>query len=321
MPKPGDRDPDYNLFRRGQTWWCRYVLAGTQRWVSLRTTDVKAARRARDRLLKEAAGLREGHGPVVVRKWEDAVEAFLTMQETLVRGRALSTRTASRYESSIVQISEALEGIPLADITSATVLDYVVARREEGRSASTIRNDLTAWSRVMNVAEAYRWVDGNPARVFDRRTFIGRDADLLVPPTDAQVHRLIEEIGTWASDMADLVRWLRETGMRLAEALHIRRADAHTDGLHATLRQGVKRNRGGLKTRTIHLGRAAALLARMPKEGRLFAPLPTDSAAVSTRYGQWCRQQQARENCSATIWMRARIASPDLLLSWGRCLT
>ncbi|MBX6741419.1 MAG: site-specific integrase [Acetobacteraceae bacterium] len=87
--------------------------------------------------------------------------------------------------------------------------------------------------------------------------------------------------------------------MRLAEALHLQRADFRPDGLHATLRRGVKRNRSGLKTRTIQLGRASAMLARLPAQGRLFPRLPEDSAAVSTRYGQWCRQRQARENRAA----------------------
>ncbi|MBX6741418.1 MAG: hypothetical protein IRY87_05125 [Acetobacteraceae bacterium] len=119
---------------------------------------------------------------------------------------SLSATAAARYQTSIVQLSQALEGTPLADITTATVLDYVVARREEDRSASTIRNDLTAWSHVLNVAVTYQWIESNPARAFDRQTYIGRDADLLNAPTDPQVQQLIEEVGAWSTDMADLIR-------------------------------------------------------------------------------------------------------------------
>jgi integrase len=72
--------------------------------------------------------------------------------------------------------------------------------------------------------------------------------------------------------MADLVVWLRETGMRLGEALAAECSDVHPDGRQITLRRGVKRNRHGAKTRTIDLGRAAELLPRLEQTGRLFRP-------------------------------------------------
>ncbi|MBV1798724.1 tyrosine-type recombinase/integrase [Siccirubricoccus sp. G192] len=307
MPKPKKPDPDHNLYRRGETWWCRYVLAGIEQRVSLRTTDVKAARRARDRLLRDAAAQREGRGPEPIHKWEDAVEAYLAIQETLVRSGSLSARTAARYETSLIQLSETLEGTVLTEITTATVLDFVIARREDDLSSSTIRNDLTAWSRVLSVAATLGWIEINPARNFDRKTYIGRDADLLNPPVDAEVQALFEEVATWSEDIADLIRWLRETGMRLAEGLAIERGDIHPDGRHATLRRGVKRNSHGLKTRTIDLGRAADMLPRLPLRGRLFPSLSLDSAVVSTRYGQWRRQRQGRENREAAAQGRAPV--------------
>jgi integrase len=53
--------------------------------------------------------------------------------------------------------------------------------------------------------------------------------------------------------------------------------------------------------RTISLGRAAEMLRDLPANGRLFPRLHTDSAVVSTRYGQWKRQKQARENRAAEL--------------------
>jgi integrase len=92
--------------------------------------------------------------------------------------------------------------------------------------------------------------------------------------------------------------------MRLGELLNLRTGDIHPCGTKATLRLGVKRNRGadgGPMTRTINLGRAAPLLAELPRQGRLFAALPADSAVVSTRYGQWRRQKQGREDRAAAM--------------------
>ena len=107
---------------------------------------------------------------------------------------------------------------------------------------------------------------------------------------------LIGEVAAWFGNMAELIRRLRETGLRLGEALAIERGDIHPDGRHATLRRRVKRNGQGLKTRTGDLGRAADML---PAWGRLFANLSPDSTVVSTRYGPWCRQRQGRERREA----------------------
>jgi site-specific recombinase XerD len=294
-------DPDRNLYQRGATYWCRYVLAGAERRISLRTSDVKIARRERDRLLGDVADARAGRVPEVVRRWEDAVEGFLAFQEGQVAARAISGKTARRYETSIVQLAPALEGQPLEAITTGTVLDFVLARREEGKAASTIKNDLTAWSRVMSFAATKVWITANPLRAFERATYVGRDADGLNPPTDDEVDQLIHQLSSWSIDMAMLTRWLRETGMRLAEALQIHVADIHPDRRTATLRRGVKRNtKDGLKTRTIDLGpKAAEMLLAMPEKGRLFGRLHIDSAVVSTRYGQWRRQRQGREDRAA----------------------
>lgn len=108
----------------------------------------------------------------------------------------------------------------------------------------------------------------------------------ISPPTDAKVAALIAEVSEWSEDVGWLIRWLRETGMRLAEALNLRASDIHPGGAQATLRLGVIRNRGvdgGPMTRTINLGRAAPMLADLPAKGRLFARLPADSAVVSRR--------------------------------------
>lgn len=196
-----------------------------------------------------------------------------------------------------------LEGQPLDEISTATVLDYVTARREEkeGLASSTLMNDLTAWSQVMEHAFLKKMVAGNPLNSLPKRQkMLGNDAGALNPPTDAEVQVMMDEVRGWSEDMARLLNWLRETGMRLGEALNIRAGDIHPCGTRATLRHGVKGNRAsGLKTREIALGRAALLLPELKTKGRLFGGLSDDSAVVSTRYGQWCRQRQGRENKAA----------------------
>jgi integrase len=242
--------------------------------------------------------------------WQDAVVGALAKLDALQTSGQLSPGTVARYNVSIDQITLALgwtesgeiADVPLEDITDATISDFIDARNAEGRKPSTILNDLTAWSKVMAYARIQRWVPENLIKAVDRNDLVGARKSVVRPPEDTDLAILIAEVSGWSPDMGRLLLWLRETGMRLAEALNLRRSDIHPCGTKATLRLGVKRNRGadgGPMTRTIDLGRAAAMLADMPAKGRLFAKLPADSACVSTRYGQWRRQKQGRENRAA----------------------
>jgi site-specific recombinase XerD len=311
--------PDHNLYQRGNQWYLRYELGGLEHRQSLNTPDVRKARKARDRILKEVLARREGRAPEIRHTWQDAVDGCLAHLDVQERAGEICATTVKRYATSIVQITLALgwdpEGrtapVPIDDITKATVTDYVEARREEERTTSTILNDITAWSHVMSYASQKDWIQENPIRIIERRKLIGSRRSNILPPSDPEVAELIADVSEWSLDMARLIGWLRETGMRLAEALNLRAADIHPCGTKATLRLGVKRNRGadgGPMTRTINLGRAASLLPGMPRMGRLFANLPSDSAVVSTRYGQWRRQKQGRENRAAETAAREPIA-------------
>lgn len=286
---------NHNLYLRGKNFWCRYSVGGEESRVSLHTTDVKKARKARDELIAGAEDTRAGLEPETSILWEQAIEEYLHFQDGQVRIGALSEKTAARYTISLANLSERLEGAPLQTVNSATVLEYVTARRDAHLSASTIKNDLTAWSKVMSFAVVKTWVNSNPVKDFDRSAFIGHDEDSLNPPLDEEVEVLRNEIVSWSQPMALLVVWLRETGMRLDEALSIWRSDVHPCGTKATLRRGVKRNRrSGQKTRTIKLGRASALLPNLAAKGRLFGALRPDVDAVSSKFGQWKRQRAAR---------------------------
>lgn len=101
--------------------------------------------------------------------------------------------------------------------------------------------------------------------------------------------------------MAFLLIWLRETGMRLREALSVWVDDILPDRSAVRLHRGVKRNKDGDQVRTIDLtdGARAVVAALGTRTGRLFGGLHSDPAVVSTRYGQWCRQRQGREDRAA----------------------
>lgn len=295
-PKP---DPlNHHITLRGRVWWCVRIVDGRKYPTSLRTDDVRTAREERDKIFAAAADARAGRvppAPPVVRLWEDAVEGWLRRSASIVRNPS-QLNSLRRYKLSITQLSEALEGTPLTEITAEKVTDFVEARRADGKRAQTVRNDLVAWSHVLKYARGKGWISSNPALEIDRAEWIGYDDETIRPPEDVSVAALMDEIRGWSEDMAKLIFWLRETGMRTGEALALRREDIHPGDTLATIRLGVKHNKNGSRIRTICLGRAATLLRDMPESGRLFAGLSVDSSVVATRYGQWHRQRQAREN-------------------------
>jgi integrase len=59
----------------------------------------------------------------------------------------------------------------------------------------------------------------------------------------AEGEALVAEVGDWSADMALLIHWLCETGMRPAEALQVGAEDIHSDRQRATLSRGVKRGK------------------------------------------------------------------------------
>ena len=314
VAKPNPRN--HHLALRGRLWWCIYIANGRKQATPLRTDDVATAREKRDVILAAAADARAGivaPPPPTVRLWEDAVDGWLALATAKARTDG-QRKTLRRYILSVAQLSDALEGTPLSEVASGTVIDFVEARREQGRAAQTVKNDLTAWSRVLEYAKLKGWMTTNPARDLDRTQWIGSDEETIFPPEDDAVADLIRDIASWSTDMATFVRWLRETGMRSGEALAVQAEDVHPCGKLVTLRRGVKHNKRGSRTRTIALGRAAAMLAGLPKQGRLFPGLHLDSSVVSTRYGQWHRQRQAREDRIAAAEGRLPVALPRFRL-------
>ena len=314
--KVAKHDPrNHHLILRGRLWWCVVIVNSKKRSTPLHTDDVETAREERDRLIAAAADARAGRvapAPPVTKTWDDAVDGWLAITGANARTDG-QKKTLRRYTLSVAQISDALDGEPLEAITSATVLDFIIARRsgDYGRAAQTVRNDLVAWSGVMEYAKDMGWVSSNPVQAVNRKKWIGSDDESIDPPEDVEVADLVRDIAGWSPDMSVLVRWLRETGMRLGEALALHREDVHPCGQLVTLHRAVKHNRRGARTRTIALGRAAAaMLADLPTRGRLFPGLNMDSSVVSTRQGQWRRQQQAREDRVAASEGRPAVLLP-----------
>lgn len=169
-------------------------------------------------------------------------------------------------------------------------------------SGRTFYSGRAAFSRPSNLYFLGLNPGGDP--IAQASETIARDAEMLLSERPEAWSAYVDE--SWrgvAAGTKKLQRRVRETGMRLNEALSLEVSDIRPDRSSATLRRGVKRNKNGLRVRTIDLtdGARAVLTVINAKAGRVFSNLHESSAVVGTRYGQWCRQRQGREDRAAKV--------------------
>jgi integrase/recombinase XerD len=173
--------PEDNLYQRGEIWWLRATVNGTEFRESLRTSDVKAARRKRDARLKQIKDARRDGKPAI--GWKQAVADWAAH----VAGQ-IAPATAKRYGVSLKQCEGVLSAHPVAEIDGKVINALIAGRKRAGASAATIRRDLTAVSRVLEHAEAMEWREGNPT--LSKRRLLKERRD----PIELPRHEAIEEV-------------------------------------------------------------------------------------------------------------------------------
>lgn len=200
-----------NLYRRGAVWWLRATIGGVERRESLRTSDVRVARRLRDARLEEISGAVRRGEPTVY--WGDAVAAWLAE----ARGQIADT-TLIRYKVSLKQCETELLPFDVKAIDGKRLAALVTARRAAGASPATIRRDLTAISRVLEFCEAQGWREGNPTLSYRRHLKERRDPITLPEPADLEW--LLKHC---SARFAALIRAAELTGCRQNELVTLRR--------------------------------------------------------------------------------------------------
>jgi integrase/recombinase XerD len=174
------REP--NLWRRGETWWLRAIIKGREYRESLRTGDLKTARRLRDARIEEikAAKFRGERA----RSWLEAVVEWADHSRDQI-----AASTAKRYAVSLEQARPLLEKFNVDEINGEVIADLMTAGRKRGATAATIRRDLTAVSRVLEYAEAMGWREGNPT--LSKRRILKERRDPITLPRHEDIETII----------------------------------------------------------------------------------------------------------------------------------
>lgn len=221
--------PDKNLIRRGDTYYIRTYIKGQLIQRSLRTSDVKVARRQRDKMLKEASDWAWRGDRTVT--WLDAVAEWIDHE-----GKHLPANTSKRYFMSLKQVEPVFATLNIGAINGKIIGDFAKARRKQGVSPATIRRDLTAISKVLDYAISENWRDDNPTLA--RRRLIKERRDPITLPDTNDVEAVIS-----ASSPAfgALIRAAWLTGCRQNELVTARWRDY--DAVRKTLRVVGKGNK------------------------------------------------------------------------------
>lgn len=198
-----------NLYRRGETWWARFKVAGVEYRQSLRTA-IRGEAEKRLKALRKQVEDEARFGIVAPRSF---AEAAADWQENATDN--LSPKTLKRYLVSIKQCWDHLAALPVHTIDSAKLRDMVKARKVSGASIATIRRDLTAISAVLRHAADEEWMDDvNPTLAVRSKKTMKERRDPITLPRDEEIAAMI---AASPDRFGDAIEMARETGMRQDE--------------------------------------------------------------------------------------------------------
>lgn len=246
MSKRNKRKAPKGCFWRDGILYGRIQTSGQDIKWSLRTDDpVVAASRRKAERARAVAAQRYGDQR---RTFAEAMEAW---------GRYIvnevSTKTLTRYLSSLAVLQPHLEGLYLDEIDRKLVGGIVAARRDvayvpRGKkrpikvSSATIKRDLTALSSVLGFCVDEEWAESNPVMAWlkpgGRKSRIQERRDPIVLPEPAHIQLVIDRApGLFAS----MIRGALKTGARLDELAKGQRS--HVDKARRQLTVVGKRNK------------------------------------------------------------------------------
>lgn len=216
---------DGYLYKRGQVYWGRVRLNGREHRDTLRTGDLREAKRRLKawRLKLEREEVAGAKSP----SWEEAVIKWV--EEVLPQ--AVKPAVARRYMTSIKPLENTFRGLPIGAINAGTIAEFVSSRQGAVKNA-TIRRDLTALSRLLAACQSWGWIETNPVRMYDRSVVLRERREPIKPPLPRDVESFLASA---PEPMAKVLRLLYQTGMREDEAVQLERSDVDWNRRKITL--------------------------------------------------------------------------------------
>jgi integrase len=203
------------IYRRGRQWWGRVQRQGRDLREPLKTTSEIVARERLGTWLAELD--RVGAGGKPHRTYDDAMVKFI--HEHLP---TLKPTSARRYRVSMEHLTDAFEGLALAELTSARFSDFETKRRLQGAKPPTIRRDLACLSSMFGCCIDWEWLEHNPVPPFMRRR---RKRGLREAPPHTRYRTQDEEdrlLAQTSGTLRDAIILAIDTGLRREELFTLR---------------------------------------------------------------------------------------------------
>lgn len=223
MPKRNPRKAPKGCFWRNGTLYGRIQTAGGDVKWSLRTDDPKiAASRVKGERARAVAAHHYGDQR---RTFAEAMEAW---GRFIVK--EISTKTLTRYLSSLAVLQPHMEGLYLDQIDKKLIGSIVEARRDipyvpKGKkrpikvTTATIKRDLTALSSVCGYCIDEDWMESNPVMAWlkpggRRKSRLQERHDPIMLPDPVHIQMVIDRA---PGLFAEMIRAAVKTGARLDE--------------------------------------------------------------------------------------------------------
>ena len=160
------------------------------------------------------SGARPSRQPELVKKWK---ENYLTVQQQLGR---LKPSTIRSYQSNLDSHIEPFFGArQLAEVTLASVQEFIKALLGKGLSAKTIGNVIVILKEMFKHAVQWGHLDANPVQYVERPRGEDKEMDVLTPE---EVRRLLD---AQEEPLRTLLLTAVLTGMRQGELLGLQWED------------------------------------------------------------------------------------------------
>ena len=193
------------IYKRGPTYWTRFVVAGVEYRRSLRTNEAAIAQRRADEIRAQAVA--KAHFGDHRTTWREAVVAWAEHQ-----AHEVGASTMQRYNVSIGNLDLDFKPLYIDQIDKPAIMAFIARRRTMAVTSATIRRDLVALSSVLAFAEDQDWREGNPALARLKRMKERREPIAL--PMAADIERIIARA---PDNLAQMIRAAWLTGCRQDE--------------------------------------------------------------------------------------------------------
>lgn len=216
-----------SIRQRGENTWQVRVSAGrdplTGRYRLVERT-VEGTKRAAQRAAAElVTQLERGEVQAASGSVADLLDKWMAHLE--MRGRAPSTLV--RYRSAInVNIKPALGHVRVSKLTAAELDTFYAALLKRGLNPLSVRKCHAILSAALRQAMRWGWLDRSPT---DRTSPPSAKAREIVPPTIAEVRKLLDVCERSNADLASLIHVAVTTGCRRGELCGLRWGDVDFD--------------------------------------------------------------------------------------------